>query len=133
MKADTPSELIGALSEALMLRYLHMARQQAHTMEWHDLVKPGVLVSVPGYADLARRYLDLIHTRLGERPKDSREALALVQFAVSVMADRPITQVQREGSIASDDNDRSHAMMALAAVADWLNERTLAEYALSVR
>jgi hypothetical protein len=73
-----------------------------------------------------RRYRRAVDEWVRKPPESAHAALALVEFAGALAADRLTSDVLRE-TLPSAETDAADQAVALTAVAEWLNRRALGE------
>jgi hypothetical protein len=88
-----------------------------------DLANHGPL---PPPRDAVDQYVAAVDEWLFESPDSATAALALVEFAGVITADRFLGEVLRD-QIAAEERDAFYQTVTLATVAEWLNRLALRE------
>jgi hypothetical protein len=127
LKDATAAGIAHAVAWRLFYNYLH-ARERAET-SGADVSR---LPSMP-WSEVDSRYRALVDEWLGETPDTARAVRAFVDFATATLIDRQISELFDVGSIVGDEQDREHAIRALMAIGNWLNQKEVAEYASKAR
>jgi hypothetical protein len=83
---------------------------------------------LPTPRDVTDQYTDAIEEWLWERPASATAALALVEFAWVITADRFLGEVLRDQVIA-EERDAFYQTIALSTAAEWINRLALNELA----
>ena len=113
--------LYRAMALRFYSRYVDM--RTAADLYGNDLTNHGPLMT-PAEAD--RQYEATVGECLIEAPGSAKAALALVEFAGILAADRLIGEVLMEP--VNDERDAYHQAHALANVAGWINHLAIAEF-----
>ena len=121
-KNDHSAGLYRAMARRFYSRYVEM-RESAHH-RGGDLTDHGRL-DTEREAD--QRYLAAVEEWLWETPDSAEAALALVEFAGILAADRFVGTITNEP--INDERDAYHQSRALADVARWINSRLYDELA----
>jgi hypothetical protein len=83
---------------------------------------------LPTSREVTDQYTDAIEEWLWERPASATAALALVEFAGVITADRFLGEVLRDQVIA-EERDAFYQTIALSTAAEWINRLALNELA----
>jgi hypothetical protein len=83
---------------------------------------------LPTSREVTDQYTDAIEEWLWERPASATAALALVEFAGVITADRFLGEVLRDQVIA-EERDAFYQTIALSIAAEWINKLALNELA----
>ena len=83
---------------------------------------------LPTSREVTDQYTDAIEEWLWERPASATAALALVEFAWVITADRFLGEVLRDQVIA-EERDAFYQTIALSTAAEWINRLALNELA----
>ena len=83
---------------------------------------------LPTSREVTDQYTDAIEEWLWERPASATAALALVEFAGVITADRFLGEVLRDQVIA-EERDAFYQTVALSNAAEWINRLALNELA----
>ena len=62
---------------------------------------------------------------LYQKPDSAVAALALIEFAGTIAADKIAGEITREGALIDDEKDALHQVIALASAGGWLNENVV--------
>src|ERR1700732_1681009 len=110
-----------AIALRFYCRYVEMRNSAEH--EGGDLSTHGRL---PTERDAADQYTASVEEWLWEAPASATAALALVEFAGVITADRFLGEVLRDQIIA-EERDAFYQTVALSTVVQWLNKLALNE------
>jgi hypothetical protein len=110
-----------AIALRFYCRYVEMRNSAEH--EGGDLSNHGRL---PSERDAADQYTAAIEEWLWEAPASATAALALVEFAGVITADRLLGEVLRD-QILAEERDAFYQTVALSTVVQWLNKLALNE------
>jgi hypothetical protein len=116
-----------AIALRFYCRYVEMRHSAEH--QGGDLSNHGKL---PSERAANEEYTAAIDEWLFEAPASATAALALVEFAGVVTADRFLGEVLRD-QIMSEDRDGFYQTVALSTAARWLNELAMSEFVERVR
>ena len=83
---------------------------------------------LPPERDASDQYTDALEERLWEPPQSATAALALVEFAGVVTADRFLGEVLRD-QVMAEERDAFYQTVAIANVAAWINKLAMQELA----
>jgi hypothetical protein len=111
-----------AIAFRFYCRYVDMRESAEHCGA--DLSAHGDPCSTPRAA--TDQYLAAIEEWLWERPDTAEAALALVEFAGVVTADRFLGEVLRD-QVMAEERDAFYQTIALATAAEWINRLALQE------
>jgi hypothetical protein len=81
---------------------------------------------LPTAREVTEQYLAAVDEWLWERPESTVAALALVEFAGVVTADRFLGEVLRDQMIA-EERDAFYQTVVISTVAEWINKLALNE------
>ena len=112
-----------AIALRFYCRYVDMRHSAEH--EGGDLPDHGKL---PTARDVTDQYTAAIEEWLWEAPASATAALALVEFAGVITADRFLGEVLRDKIIA-EERDAFYQTVALSTAAEWLNRLAMNELA----
>jgi len=110
-----------AIALRFYCRYVEMRDSAEHY--GGDLPDHGKL---PTPADAADQYTASVERWLWEAPASATAALALVEFAGVVTADRFLGEVLRD-QVMAEERDAFYQTVALSTAAEWLNKLALNE------
>ena len=117
---------VAGIYRAMALRFYSRYAEARDHAEGHggDLSGYG---SRPTQRDADERYAAAVEDMIGETPDSTDAALALVEFAGILAADRFVGTITNEP--INDERDAYHQSRALADVARWINSRLYDELA----
>jgi hypothetical protein len=110
-----------AIALRFYCRYVDMRDSAEHV--GGDITDHGKL---PTPRDAADQYIVAVDEWLWEAPESATAALALVEFAGVITADRFLGEVLRD-QVMVEERDAFHQTVALSTVAEWLNRLALRE------
>src|SRR5947208_2393698 len=118
--SDPKDQQVAGIYRAMALRfYSRYAEMRDHAEgQGGDLSGYG---SRPTQRDADERYAAAVEDMIGETPDSTEAALALVEFAGILAADRFVGTITNEP--INDERDAYHQSRALADVARWINSR----------
>lgn len=117
-------DTVAGLYRAIALRFYFRYADMRSTAARHggDLANHG---PVPNRNDVGERYRETVEEFIGDTPRSPASALALVELAGVLAADRVIGRITHMS--LDDEQDVFDQMTALAGAADWLNRTLLRE------
>jgi hypothetical protein len=115
------ADIYRAIALRFYCRYVDMRQSAEHV--GGDITDHGKL---PTARDVADQYTAAIEEWLWEAPASATAALALVEFAGVITADRFLGEVLRDQVIA-EERDAFYQTVALSTAAEWINRLALHE------
>jgi hypothetical protein len=117
-----PDPHAAALTEALMLRvacqYISLRDKAEHAGA--DVTRHPPLGNA---FKLSEQYEELLREWVDQRPETGAAALARIDLAREIL----LREISDDNPVIDERLDRVHAVELLAGVADWANERAIAE------
>jgi hypothetical protein len=129
VKVLHPDPLAAAVSEALALRLLSRYRDARDTVE-HYGGDVSALPAAPPFAEIDKRYMELMHDVLGVPPDTASAELRYLDLIEAIIADQLLPH---EGPVMSEGEDLSCALQMLKWVQRLANSRDIAEGIASER
>src|SRR3977135_3306539 len=114
--------------KAIALRFYSRYVEARQSDEFRGADLPPSHGRLPTSREVTDQYTDAIEEWLWERPASATAALALVEFAGVVTADRFLGEVLRDQVIA-EERDAFYQTIALSIAAEWINKLALNELA----
>jgi hypothetical protein len=111
---------------AIALRFYCRYVDMRHSAENCGADLTGSHGPLPTPRDATDQYTDALEERLWEPPDSATAALALVEFAGVVTADRFLGEVLRD-QVMAEERDAFYQTVALANVAGWINKLAMRE------
>jgi hypothetical protein len=118
------SGLYRAMALRFYCRYVDMRKHA----EYRGSDLKGLHGVLPTALNASDQYKAEVEEWLLETPATVDAALAMVEFAAVIAADKLVGEALRESGPVSDEMDAFHQMTALAAVGALLNERAMGEW-----
>jgi len=124
VKVLHPDPLAAAVSEALALRLLSRYRDARDTVE-HYGGDVSAVPAVPSFAEIDKRYMELMHDDVLGIPPDTTSAeLRYLDLIEAIIADQLLPH---EGPVMSEEEDLNCALQMLKWVQKRANSRDMAE------
>src|SRR3981081_4392419 len=111
---------------AIALRFYCRYVDMRHSAEHYGADLTASHGKLPTARDAADQYTDDLAERLWEPPQSATAALALVEFAGVVTADRFLGEVLRD-QVMAEERDAFYQTVALSTAAQWLNRLAMNE------
>jgi len=108
-----------ALYKAIAARAFHRFINFRSTAEYHGAELPEYGIA-PTEGEAGERYERLVEEWIWEPVTTAAHAMALVQFANCIAADKLMARVGGEGGPVSEETDALHQLIALSAAASWM-------------
>src|ERR1700704_2174968 len=105
---------------AIALRFYCRYVDMRHSAEHYGADLTASHGRLPTELEAADQYVDALEERLWEPPQSATAALALVEFAGVVTADRFLGEVVRD-QVMAEERDAFYQTIALSTAAEWLN------------
>ena len=111
---------------AIALRFYCRYVDMRHSAENCGADLTGSHGKLPTELDATEQYTAALEERLWEPPETATAALALVEFAGVVTADRFLGEVLRD-QVMAEERDAFYQTVALANAAGWINKLAMRE------
>jgi hypothetical protein len=111
---------------AIALRFYCRYVDMRHSAENYGADLTASHGRLPTERDASNQYTNALEERLWEQPESAAAALALVEFAGVVTADRFLGEVLRD-QVMAEERDAFYQTIALANVAGWINKLAMGE------
>jgi len=117
---------IAGIYQAIALRFYCRYVQMRHSAEHYGADLTATHGRLPSEREANDQYTAAIEEWLWEHPQSATAALALVEFAGVITADRFLGEVLRD-QVMAEERDAFCQTVALSTAAEWLNELALNE------
>ena len=125
-KTNLDAQHIAGIYRAIALRFYCRYNQMRHSAEHYGADLTASHGRLPSEREANDQYTAAIEEWLWERPQSATAALALVEFAGVITADRFLGEVLRD-QVMGDERDAFYQTIALSTAAEWLNKLAMKE------